>query len=139
MGAGHDRQHAAQGIAFDPPAKIRHAGKVLAQGTQLCHPQGGARHDLAFHDRRQLWRQVPGAEATPGLFLEFFDEQRLGPLMFDIIILLAAAITLGGPQLGPAAGFVGGAPEQLRIDKTLRQPHRMSVAPLPILRQTFQT
>ncbi len=74
-----------------------------------------------------------------GIALEFFDKQRLGPVMFHIVVLLAAAIALRRPQFGPAAGFIGRAPEQLGVHKTLRQPHRMGVARLPILRQPLGT
>ena len=59
--------------------------------------------------------------------------------MFHIVVLLAAAIALRRPQFGPAAGFIGRAPEQLGVHKTLRQPHRMGVARLPILRQPLET
>jgi len=109
MGASDHRQHAAQGIAFDPPAKLRHAREMFAQRAQLPDALRGPGRHLAFHHRRHLLWQVLGTQAPPGILFEFFDKERLGPVMLDVVIPPATTVALGRPQLRPAAGFVSGA------------------------------
>jgi len=67
-----------------------------------CAGSGAA--EPCFHPRRQRRRQVFDAQTAPGVLLELFDKQRLGPVMFDIVVLLALPKRGGAGRAIVAAG-----------------------------------
>lgn len=64
------------------------------------------------------------------------DPQLFGVLAVGVEVLPAALKTFGLAQSQPAGGFVTGPPKSLRIDKRLRQEHRLSELHSPIFGQS---
>jgi hypothetical protein len=75
--------------------------KDWGTGAGSRRQQGDRSWKSAGNHPRPSPRQVFGAQAAPGVWLEFFDPQRLRPVLFGIVVLLAAAIALRRPLMMP--------------------------------------
>ena len=123
------------GVAFAPVGEAR---DELAHAGVFCGGLQTFRGMRAGHDP-QGGGPVALAQNGAGARAPFAHPELLGMSVGQVEILAGLPAALGLAQQGPAAGFVRGAAQLLRIDKTLGLPDWVSIEVSPILAEPRQT